>query len=665
MNRAASSFSFRSACRLRPRDRIGALLAAALPILSIACSGGGGGGGGESALAVESVDVAGRTDVERNRPVVVTFNSPIDPASVSVAGFAVRSAAGVVPGRIEIDGPRVTFFPTALPEDRNDYVPDNSPPPNGLGFPAGARLELAIEGPGPLAPRSLRGRSLPRPHVTAFSTSGEFVAEIPPVPPRLASVPEFDPAPLDAADTPDPRDPARSPLLDPSRVSVTLRFTEPMDPRRFDPSLTFTVSNETPGFAGAGEPVLGSLLASADARSVTFTPLFTLGDRPGSAEPFLFRIRLDAVRAIDPEDPRALADLAGNGLEGEPAVDGRSGPIVAPIDFYFRTIDEEGEPNFASFTEEFVDTAFRADSTLDPTTAIWGTSGFLEGPPVTRTTVTVDPADTGFLLPQPLTREGNRAQFLFYAATDFAAIGEESLVGWEWGPRSNFVFAADYRGMTVSVGHTRADAVTGLSFVFGDTFAGFPDNPTRVFSGDYATSNSLASTYFSWPAFETDFEYDGASNVAIDVDVPPGASTFQLFRSASPGPTPVRRTFGPSGSAIAAAGENTVYHSRFTFVRKKSVAVSRLIDTGTANPDFVEPLVVFDPSREGATFEITFSGEDEGVGGGPNGNPVGPFSDLNELDGIRHVSFRIVLEADPFTGVVPRVDSVSIAWRRD
>lgn len=665
----------RSPLRLRPSSRPTPLLPRLLARFALlapsfgllpACGGGGGGGdGGASVLAIESVDVEGRTDVERNRPVVVTFNSPIDPSSVGVAGFSVRSAQGVVPGRVEVDGARVTFFPTVLPEDRNDYVPDNSPAPNGLGFPESARLELVVVGSSPLSVRSRRGRSPLETRTIAFATSNAFLAEEPPVPPRLAGVPVFDPPPIDHLESPDPRDPARSPLVDPSRCAVTVRFTEPMDPRRFNPFLTFTITNETPGYPGAGLPVLGRIAASGDARSFTFAPLFTLGDLPSSSEPFLFRIRIDGVRARDPQDPRALADLSGEGLAGEPSVDGSSGPIAAPIDFYFRTVDKEGEPNFGSFTEEFDDTRFRGGSPDDPTTALWTTSGYLDAPPATRSTVTVDPTDGGFLLPQPLTREGNRAQFLFFAASDFASIGEESLVGWEWGPRSNFVFAAEYRGLRVSVGHTRRDAVTGLGFDFAGTFSGFPDNPTRVFSGDYAVPNSLSATYFPWPEFETDFEYDGVSNVSIDVDVPPGAATFQLFRCASPGPLPVRRTYGPSGSATAIAGENTVYHSRFAFVRKKSYAVSRLIDTGIGDPDFVAPLVVADASRAGSSYGLTFRGEDEGAGGIPNGVPVGPFDDMDRLDGVRHVLFRFELRADPFTGVLPRIDSISLAWRRD
>jgi len=638
-------------------------LALALAVSSAACSGGGG-GGGTSALAIEGVDVAGRTDVERNRPIVVTFNSPIDPASVSVAGFNVRTAAGTFSGRVEVDGERVTFFPTVLPGDRNDYVPDNTPPPNGLGFPESTRLTLEVVGGGPLALRNRRGHSLPQTFTSTFSSGSGFLAEDPNVPPTLVDLPDFSPEPLDAALAPDPRDPATAPLFDPSRLSFMLRFSEPLDPRRLNPFLTISVTNETAGFSGQGDQVLGRLVQSGDALSVTFTPLFTLGDFPGTEEPFLFRIRIDGVREPGGDESRALTDLAGNGLAGNPAVDGRSGPIIAPIDFWFRTVDKEGEPNFGSFTDDFISNANRGGSFDDPTTCIWPSAGYLEGSPATRNTVTVDPTDSGFLLPQPLTVEGNRFQFLYFREPDFMGIGLESLIGWEWGPRSNFVFAADYRGVTMAIGHSNRTIFNdGLAFRFQDNFGGFPNNPTVVFSGDYAVPNSLNSPYFSWPEFQTDFEFNGTNNVCFELNVPPGAQTFQLFRNSSTAALPRRRVYGAANAETGPNGENTIYHARFSFIRKKSFGISRLIDTLTADPDYTEPLVIADTTRVGASFVLSFKAEDQGAGGTADGNRVGPFTDINRIDGRRFFIFRFELNADPFTGVIPRIDSLSLGWK--
>ena len=629
-----------------------------------ACSSGGGGGAGSSALFVESFDVAGRTDVERNRPLVVTFNSPIDPATLNVAGFQIRSGSSIYQGRVEVDGRVVRFFPTVFPGDRNDYSPDNSPQVNGIGFPPVTKFQIVILANSPLSVRNRRGHAMTQTFTGNFTTGSAFLPENPPVFPRLAELPTFNQIPRNAASGPDPRDPLTAPEFDPSNLRVTLRFTEVMDPDKFNPFLTMSIANVTPGFPGAGLPTLGNVVPSPDGTSFTFTPLFTLGDNPGTPEPFMFRLRLNGLLATNPTDPRALSDLAGNPLEGNPDVDGGSGLLFAPIDFFFKTVDKEGEPNFGSFTDDFVDNRNRGGSFDDPTTAIWPSAGFLEGSAATRSTVTVDPTDSGFLLPQPLTTEGNRMQFIFNKEPDFSGIGLASLIGWEWGPRSNFVFASNYRGVTVAVGHTMKGIFTdGLAFRFQENFGGFPNNPTTIFSGTYSVPNSLTSSYFPWPEFQTDFEYNGVNNVCLEVNVPPGGETFQLFRSNSTACVPRRRIYGAAGADQAVAGENTIYHSRFSFIRKKSFGVSRLIDTQTSNPDYTEPLVIADTLRIGATYVLTFSAEDEGAGGSADGNRVGPFADVNRIDGKRFFIFRFALNADPFTGVIPRIDSISLGWR--
>lgn len=639
-----------------------ALFVAALPLIT-ACSSGGGGGSGS--LFIESVDVSGRTDVERNRPITVTFNSPIDPATLSVAGFQVRAGTSIYQGRVEVDGNVVRFFPTVLPTDRNDYEPDNNPPINGIGFPAATKFQLVVLGDGPLSVRNSRGRALTSTYTANFSTGSGFIEEAPPVPPMIAALPTFNQVPRNLGSSPDSRDPARAPEFDPSNLRVTLQFTEVMDPGKFNPFLTYSISNITPGVPGFGSPTLGNVVPSSDGTAFTFTPLFTLGDNPGSPEPYLFRIRIDGVLEANPNDPRALSDLSGNLLAGNPAVDGGSGQVFAPIDFYFKTIDKEGEPNFGSFTDDFTTSANRANSVDDPTTCIWPSPEFyLEGAPAIRSTVTVDPTESGFLLPQPLTTEGNRMQFLYFREPDLSGIGLESLIGWEWGPRSNFVFAADYPAVVMAVGHTNRTIFNdGLTFRFQDNFAGFPNNPTIVFSGTYSVPNNLNAPYFTWPEFQTDFEYNGTNNLCLELDVPPGAQTFQLFRNNSTAALPRRRIYGAAGSDTGPTGENTIYHARFSFIRKKSFGISRLIDTGTADPDYTEPLVIADSNRVGASYVLSFKAEDQGAGGTADGNRVGPFTDINRIDGRRFFIFRFELNADPFTGVIPRVDSLSLGWK--
>jgi hypothetical protein len=639
-----------------------AVILAVLPLVT-SCSGGGG-GSGSGTLFIESVDVAGRTDVERNRPITVTFNSPIDPETLSVAGFQIRAGTAIYQGRVVVDGNIVRFYPTILAGDPNDYTPDNNPPINGIGFPAATKFQLVILGNSPLSTRNKRGRSLTQSFSSTFSTGSGFLPESPPVAPRIAALPTFNQVPRNIASSPDTRDPNRAPEFDPSNVRVTLQFTEVMDPGLFNPFLTFSIANVTEGFPGAGSPTLGNIVPTSDGTAFVFTPLFTLGDNPGTADPFLFRIRVNGILETNPTDERALSDLSGNTLEHNSAVEGGTGPVFSPIDFYFKTIDKEGEPNFGSFTDDFISNANRGGSFDDPTTCIWPSGGYLEGSPATRNTVTIDPTDTGFLLPQPLTIEGNRMQFLYFRDPDLMGIGLESLIGWEWGPRSNFVFAADYPSVTMAIGHSNRTIFNdGLAFRFQDNFGGFPNNPTIVFSGDYEVQNSLTSPYFAWPEFQTDFEFNGTNNLCLELNVPPGAMTFQLFRNNSTAALPRRRVYGAAGAETGPNGENTIYHARFSFIRKKSFGISKLIDTLTADPDYTEPLVIADANRVGASYALSFKAEDQGAGGSADGNRVGPFSDINRIDGRRFFIFRFELNADPFTGVIPRVDSLSLGWK--
>ncbi len=638
---------------------------ALLAVLSSLCVASCGGDRSSGAFRVERVDLGDAAAVERNRPIAVTFSSPVDPESVTPASFHVRRGAEVVPGRIEIEGRRVTYFPTLLPGDRDDYRAAPPAPRNGVGFPSGGRYQLVVLGSGPLAMRSTGRREISETTTIRFQTGASFVAESPAVAPRLVAPPSFDPEPLDSGFEPDPRHPSLAPLVHPSRVKVTVTFTEPMDPGRFDPFDTFSVTNATEGDPAFGSTVLGRVVASGDARSFTFVAATSLGDREGTPEPSLFRVRLDGALEGDPLTERRLADLAGNPLAGNPDVDGHAGPIGGPVDFFFRTADSPGEPEYGTLTETFEDDALRSGSRLDPTTAIWPSGGWLEGAPATRTAVTVDPPDTGFLLPQPLTSGGNRIQLRYTKSPDLAAVRALSLVGWEWGPRSAFVFASTYRGMTVTVGPAQRELEPGSSPVFSDNFDRAFGAPRRVFAGDYSVPTLFGAIFFPWPEFETDFEYDGESGLVFDVDVPPGAESFQLFRQHASGPNPWRRLFGPSGSATAEAGDDTVYHTRFSFVRKRTVGVSRLVDTGVPDPDYVPPVMLVDASRAGTSAALFFRGEDDDGHGGPDGRTTGVVEDLDALDGMRFFQFRVALDADPFTGVVPRVASVSLAWRKD
>ncbi|MBI1853708.1 MAG: hypothetical protein HYR85_25515 [Planctomycetes bacterium] len=664
---------------------------AALAALS-ACNGGGSGGsaaseGESSVFQVASFDEAGRTDVARNQPLTFTFSAPIDRDSVSVDGLQVRSGNDVVQGRIEVDGNTLRFFPTVLPGDRDDTVRADAPPINALGFSASTRFSVVALANSPFSLRSRRGSSLAQPLRAQFTTSARFAVEFPSVPPHFVGAPTFDPLPIAPGGDlfGDPSDSASLPLLDPTNVSFTVRFSEPMDPGRFSALTTFTLTNVTPRDAGAscevpslGQPLLGAIESSGDSTQFTFRALLSLGDRPDTTEPFVFRV------AVSP----SLTDLSGN-----PLADADGELLAAPLVFHFATRDKPGEPNYQIVSEGF-DHAIPADA-IDPANAhpaLWVGNGVLEGAPVTRRTVAVEgveaaPCPIYCLLPQPLTPTGNRLQMLYYRSDFNFPNGQPpepaSIIGMSWRPPtiSNFLVAATYPRVTLRLGHSLLTVgdPNGLSFVFDDNYAGFgPNNPTTVYDGSYSVPNLLNVGYFPWPAFTRPFEYSGQSSIVWEANVDPGGGNIQAFRYASSNFTPHRRIFDVPGArrdtmTSPTGGENTHYFQQFVLAQKRSRIVSPFYDTGVSHPDYSGPLVVSDPTRgtpcsgEPSTtpcFRVTWEGADPDGVGRPNLRTSTGFSDaIDDADGRRFIRFAVQLDGDPFSSVVPAIDAISFAFR--
>ncbi len=651
----------------------------------LGCSRGGGGGGTGGSLQALSLDVQGQTDVKLNQPIRVTFNSGIDPTSVSVSGFQVQGAGRVFSGRIEISGNVISFFPTffggvdgrGVDQSVNMYNPSNNPPDNARGFDPATQYTVRVLGNSSLSPKGLNGRPLVREFSGFFRTGGDFLPEEPSVPPMVAEEIKFSQRAINEACNPDalngnPDDDCAGmpvPEFDPANLEVSVKFSEPMNPGTFNPFTTFSLTNT---FVDPPRAILGEVIPSGDLRTFSFRPLNTLGDDPNTDQPYRFEFVLSG----------AVEDLAGNSLVGNPLVDGREGQILAPIKFSFKTADKPGEPNFGGITEDFetrVNRKGQAGLDLGTTDNVWNGDGILEGAPATFRDVEVPVNPSQFLLPQPLTTAGNRIHHLIEkdVFNSGGAGNLESVISISWGPQSNFVFAAMYPTVAVSVGHTRqSSTASGLATTFSANFSGFPDNPTKVYEGVYDVPNALNEAFFPYPTFSTDFEYDGRSNVVLELDVAPGGTSFQLFKNESSACLPRFRVFGGYQRAQAGgapgsqcgAGENTRYQHRLKLVLKKSYGVSLDLDTNDSNPDYQSSLVISDSARIGSSFDLTFTGKPPNNNIPPQGDDalaVGPVQDIDLIDGLRFVSFTFELNADPFTGIVPLIDSLSFTFRLD
>lgn len=626
-------------------------------VLVAGCGGGGGGGGGSSQFAVVEF-VAGGTDgtVFRNEPLVFKFSSPVDPESVSINGLRVLSQGDIIPGRIEIDRNVVTWFPVVLPGEQNDYVPNNFPPINGLGFRGGTRYQVQMLGGSPFSIHSAQGRPLSATFNASFTTSTKFLPEEVPTPPSLlTSSPIFDPLPIQDGD-PFSSNPDDWPLIDPSRVRIRLDFSEPLHPQTLNPFATITLINisENVVVPGVGEPALVRLVQSPEADSVEAVCLTSLGDRPLSTEPFYFELRI----------ARAVTDLAGNALPQD-------------IVMHFRTADKFAEPNFLVQTE-----TFDTDEFLSPTqsSAKWG-RGVLEGADLAaRSTIYIPmlpriggaPPPNTFNLPHPLVEKNNPSTpngtsfMMRFEPTSVQSIEGESIVNMSWAPKSGFSFFSQYENVRMTLGH-KVNMPAELDFLYAANYdLGVPNNPTSVFEGTYTTPVDLAATWIPWPEFQTDFEYTSNHDLLLFWDMPEGGDTYQLFRNDSSRSFLRNRIFSFGGDNRGRNGrENTQYETMFDLVSKSSLALSLTYPVQFAGEDLGDPeytafLALEDPTRAGTQILVEWAGSDT------PGTPIPSdrfVPSIGVANGLKSIAFKVSLTADPFTGIVPRIFSISFAVR--
>jgi len=622
-----------------------------LALLAFA-SGCGGSSSGGSVLTLVSFVGAGTDGViYRNQPLEFVFSAKIDPDSVSIIALQLRSNDQIVPGRIEVDGERILWSPVVLPGERNDYNPPNYPPINGLGFEGATKYTVQMLGGSPFSMKSEKGRPLANSYQASFTTSTDFLPETNPVPPTvLKDQIEFNPPPLNDDGNLDPfsNDDSLWPLLDPSQVTILVPFSERMRPDPIDPFHTFTVTNITvvpdPAPPGVGEIALVDVELVPEADAMLATALVTLGDWPGSEDPYIFEVRLTTD----------LTDLDGN-------------PLPADVVFHFKTADKFGELNYEVITEDFLTTTFR-DSTN--TNAKWiAGSGVLEGKDVGRRTTEFVPTPTSpFLLAHPLVDAANtftplgcRFQMRFGNSAVNANPGE-SIIGMSWAPKSSFLFYGSYRNVKMKLGHFAGPNGTDLDFFYDRNYdQGVPNNPLTVFSGDYSLPASTSTDWAAWPEFAKDFEYDTSKDLILEWDMPEGGDTFQLFKNKSTASTPRNRLYSNGGADRASNGrENTQYNHRFTLVSKRSFGQSKGYGpSGTfGSTVYGAFLVVADLGRSGTAYSVTWAEASAGSDVVPGATF---YDDISRLNGASAAAFRAELTANAFTGVVPRIFSISFA----
>ncbi len=612
--------------------------------------GGGGGGGGASEFRVVSFLPDGTDGVVfRDQPLIIDFSAPIDPETVSVTALQVVSGGEIIDGRVEVEERRITWFPVVFPGDPNDYVPNNNPQLNGFGFEARGRYTVRMIANSPFSIMSRQGRPLSADFQSSFITSDEFLPEDPPIPPRVLTEvqPAYSPAPLVDGD-PYSTNPDDWPVFEPRDFAIEIPMSERILPSTLQPFETVTLRNITeitrrggeegePGDvpAGVGEIALIDLKTSLLGDKIVIENIVSLGDLPFSDQPYLFEIELTT----------RVTDVARN-------------PLDRAVKLHFYTADRPGEPNHAIFRETFETTDFEDAAR---TSAKWGPD-VLEGADISRRLDTYIPMpQSRFNLPQPLVEAGNPitpfgCRFLMRFEPSHVPIqAGESISGLAWAPRSGFGFQSTYRNIVMKLGQYAGSELGPMSIIFDTNF-----NPpgTVVFSGDYTVSFETNADWIEWPEFRTDFQYDDASGLLLEVDMPEGGDTFQLFRNRSNGNFQTYRMFANGGAPRRATpNENTQYNTRFEFVSKESRAISLPYSTEQVGADFGGFLVV-SRERPGTRIIPKFAGAGDGAP-----PPLERFGeDIDGADGFSQISFLLELVADAGTGLAPLIESVNIAY---
>jgi len=681
-----------------------------LLIGAAALLGGCGGDGGSERGRLLAFGLERQDEVRRNEALAIFFSDALDPASVDAESVHVFRGTPEdptpFPGRCEVRRHRLLFHPTLNAGDPNP----GGLPLNPFGFQGRATYWVMLPGmdrdpPPARVVRSATGQPLHRTFRASFRTAADWLPEDPPIPPRIVRRADANGNPDDDSFRFDPRGPdpfdGRRDLGTDVRISIT--FSEPMDPTSvrpepedppWEPGGSFRLQE-----AALGLGIAGSITWTPDARTFTFVPATPLAHR---SIPRRYRISLtDQARDLA-GNPLLLADDRGIPLRPEEAgfhcrlVPGEDGPLSQRI-LTFTQPDEHRDP--AGTDADIAWGGPPPEDRLGPL-PLRARSQTVEE--ICQPSPGSPPINCPFYLPQPLNvcsgadpascdpcsgggswqsppgsgnGGGGRIQLLYLRmelrSTRSPAAGDrfpdsEAITGIDWSPQDGLLFRSRYAGITVRLGHSRADEINnGLSYDFETNYdAG--SGPEIVFQGDYSVPGARDVRWFPWP-MSRPFVYDGEHSLVLEVNVPDPhgsdpSATFQLFRNHASAVLPRRRVLGPPGQPLAGCGERTVYAMQFHLVKRKHQAQTRWLDISRGGPPPVFRLPAIAPAAaalpEGTESALWFQGADH-----PSGTGETPWSrDLTVANGKRFLRLRARFTSNPTTGTRPWLDSVALIW---
>lgn len=611
----------------------GFALTAAIAAAFFGAACGGGGAAGSDDLVLEQFQLvdhelrniggSGATNAYRDTRILLIFNEPVDPDSVSdrtiKIGIPVAQPGGndllneaigrfsVVPGH-----PNWVLFDPTITANNQTSVHDNP-----FGLLGNAQYDVQI----PSVLNSAKylmsdaGKPLVQSYTFNFSTSDDYLQNF--IQPELVTT------------FPKEGQTGVSPTGD-----IILTFTEPMRPDTFRLNETVFVRDLTNDI-----PVLGQMRFSADAKTVTFRPIFGYGKGPYN---IFLRVTTEA------------ANLAGN-------------PIPNEVRLSFWTLGDPTQPDFEDITEEFEDKSFE-DTTF---TALYPLAAWNEG-------VTV-----GFLAGKFTTGVIERSNTL--ATYAYAPFGMGNSLQLQWQhliPQSELGGAKTVTGVDWYYNAQNAsNTVTNVQIRMGHSkLANLTTTPTTNFSdspvtlatvNSYFITNVPSQGWMALPTFTTPFRYNGADNAILEIFCNcsatggPGTNLFNgLWRLMTTTSQFQRTAYTQTSGAFATLPYE--YHYRIHYLIEQSEAQSKWYDAGILSPQFLD--AVTDPPTSsqpvGTSTVLTFQGAPTDIETGlPDEDLVSIWTnDLTKLSGYRFIRWHAVMTGNQATGQVPLYDSIILPF---
>jgi hypothetical protein len=604
-------------------------LLAVVAVASSGCGGSVGGAAGTKDLVLERVllvdeglnNIAGTgaTNAFRDTRVLFEFNVDVEPSTVSdrTIRIGIPTGDGLIleaPGRFEMvpgHGNWVVFDPTYTRDNTTD-VQDN---PFGLQANALYVIQVPSVLDSPKYLKNLADKGIIETYNSSFTTSGDYI--------QTFRQPEI------VSTVPAANETGVSPTSD-----VLLNFNEPMKPDTFILGDSVIVRDLTNNLN-----VLGTLRFSADARQVTFRPVFGYGKGPND---IFVRVKT------------TVANLPGN-------------PIPREVRFTFTTGYDGTQPDFGDVTEPFEDNAYE-DTTypaVNPT-ALWDvgvTSNMLAGA-FTSGTITLSQGSSTYGWMPFAWGQNHQSQYQgLYLSAEIGS--SRTITSMDWYYRC--LQSSAVTAMSVNIGHSQKGSFSSST----PTFNNFSDTPVAVIPNvnSYSISNTPSEGWLPMPKFTQNFKYNGSDNVVVEIFCTCGpngqvntvwSGLWRLITTA-----PVNRVvYNQPVSVGTGLSVNTYYmDTRFGYLIDISESQSKWYDTGLLSPQFLDavlfPAIGSQPAGTTSTWEYQAAPTSLEDGSLPDLSSTTAWnSDLRKLSGFRFIRFHVVMKGNQTTGQVPIYDDL-------